>query len=264
MKVFLSADIEGITGVTHLNECNITHPEYSIHQRRMTQEVVAACEAAFTAGATEVWIKDAHASARNILQEKLPRRTRLIRGWSRQPQKMLQELDDSFAAVLMIGYHSAAGHSGNPLSHTISGKLDRMHINEKLASEFLINTFTAARHGVPVVCVSGDQGLIDDVAELNPAIEGVAVMRGIGNSTLSMSYPEALEAISSGVQRGIENRAMCRVSLPPRFEVRLDYHKHMDAYFASQYPGARLEGHKTVCFETTHFEDVTRMLVFVL
>ena len=77
MKVFISADIEGVTGILHWDETARTHADFTEFRDRMTQEVSAACEGAFEAGATEVWIKDAHGSGRNLIADRvlgLPRK----------------------------------------------------------------------------------------------------------------------------------------------------------------------------------------------
>ena len=83
--------------------------DYTEFQERMTREAVAACEGALAAGATELWIKDAHGTGRNIRQEALPTEAVLSRGWSNHPLGMVQELDESFAVVGMVGYHGPAG-----------------------------------------------------------------------------------------------------------------------------------------------------------
>ncbi len=89
MKVYISADIEGITGVTHWAEADRQNPDYSELKEQMTAEVSAACEGALQAGAAEIWVKDAHGSARNLTASKLPRQTFLIRGWSGHPFSMV-------------------------------------------------------------------------------------------------------------------------------------------------------------------------------
>ena len=90
MKIYISADIEGVTGVTHWDETDLTKGEYNQFREQMTAEVVAACEGALEAGATEIWVKDAHDSARNIIAAKLPQAAKLIRGWSGHPFIMVQ------------------------------------------------------------------------------------------------------------------------------------------------------------------------------
>ena len=99
IKVYVSADIEGVTGIAHWDEASRDHPAYREFQERMTTETASACQAAMTAGATEIVVKDAHGSGRNILAEQLPVPVRLIRGWSGHPYSMVQELDATFDAL---------------------------------------------------------------------------------------------------------------------------------------------------------------------
>ena len=169
MKIYISADMEGITGVTHWDEVDHNKPSvYTQFQAKMTQEVVAACEGANDAGAKEIWVKDAHYSGRNILSEELPENVKLIRGWSGHPYSMVQELDESFDALMMVGYHSMAGKGGNPLAHTLSSsKLDSVFINGQQTSEFFLHGNIAAKHGVPLVFVSGDAGLCEEVKDVS-------------------------------------------------------------------------------------------------
>ena len=102
MKIYISADIEGITGVAHWDEATNDKPEFSEFQKQMTAEIKAACEGAFSAGATEIYVKDAHGTARNILASELPQEVKLIRGWSEHPFSMVQELDETFDTAMMI------------------------------------------------------------------------------------------------------------------------------------------------------------------
>ena len=85
MKVYISADMEGITGVTHWDEVDQHKPSYLKFQKQMSLEVAAACKGAKKGGATEIWVKDAHDSGRNILPEYLPGGVKLIGGWSGHP-----------------------------------------------------------------------------------------------------------------------------------------------------------------------------------
>ncbi len=122
MKIYISADIEGIIGITHWDETEKSKSDYERFSKQMTNEVKAACEGAINAGTDEIWVKDAHDTGRNIIAVDLPQTVRLVRGWSEHPYLMVQELDESFDALLMIGYHSFGGSSSNPLSHTLSSR----------------------------------------------------------------------------------------------------------------------------------------------
>ena len=123
MKVFISCDIEGITTTTRWEQTS-TLPE-KLHlsapfQAQMTKEVTAACEGAIKAGATEIYVKDAHGAGINVDPHALPDCVKLIRNWSGHPYGMVEGIDSSFDAVMFVGYHSAAGREGNPMSHTMT------------------------------------------------------------------------------------------------------------------------------------------------
>jgi len=125
MKVYISGDMEGITGVTDWSEVE-AGGDYERFRRRYTAEIAAACEGALQAGATEILVNDAHGSGRNLLAEELPEQVRLISGWSEHPLLMVQELTREFRALLFIGYHSRAGSDGSPLCHTFAPHLQKV------------------------------------------------------------------------------------------------------------------------------------------
>lgn len=178
MKIYISADIEGITDVTHWDETNLEKPDSRAACEQMTAEVAAACEGAVKAGASDILVKDAHWLARNIEHGKLPREARLIRGWGQHPLSMVQGLEKTFDGVAMIGFHSRGGGAGSPISHTMDPAFVHVRINDRFASEFLVFAYATAWLGVPVVFVSGDQALMDEVKSINPDITTVAVKEG--------------------------------------------------------------------------------------
>ncbi|CAB1078832.1 hypothetical protein D1AOALGA4SA_6555 [Olavius algarvensis Delta 1 endosymbiont] len=231
----------------------------------MTAEVSAACKGALQAGATDIWVKDAHASARNLIAARLPRQTRLIRGWSGHPFSMAQELDESFYAMLMVGYHSRAGSGANPLAYTISGNIARLTINGRDASELLIHAYTAAFVNVPLVFLSGDQGICEDASALVPSITTVAVKRGVGDASINIHPQLAVEQIQAQVQIALQDDvSQCRLPLPEQFAVQITYKEHAMAHRASFFPGAVLEQAHTVGFESPDYFEVLRLFAFVL
>lgn len=264
MKVFISADIEGVAGCTHWHETDNAHAaDFAPFAAQMTAEVAAACEAALDAGATEVIVKDAHFTGRNIIPGKLPREARLIRGWTRDPYSMMAGVDESFAAALMIGYHSRAGSNASPLAHTITGKVATVKINERYASEFLINAYTAGWLGVPVVFLSGDAGLCQDATSFLPDLTTVAVYEGTGNATNSIHPALAVDQIRSGVAAALKaDVSRCTVTMPSHFEVEVRYKAHIIARQVSFYPGAHLIEPHTVGFAADDYFEVLRFFMF--
>ncbi len=264
MRVYISADIEGVAGITSPDEANPEHKDVKYFQEQMTREVVAACEGAIAAGAKEILIKDAHWTGRNIDPRALPECARIIRGWSGHPFSMMQELDSSFAAVLYVGYHARAGSAGNPLAHTMSGRVvQEMRINDVPTSEFRLNTFTATMCGVPVSFLSGDESLCDEVRTYNEAIRTVATFKGIGQSTVSIHPTVAVRQVREAAEESLrrDNKKTMR-PLPATFKIDLDYKNARDAYAKAFYPGATLVKDGTVRFEATDWMDMLRMIYF--
>ncbi|WP_409228755.1 M55 family metallopeptidase [Gudongella sp. SC589] len=265
MKLYISADIEGITGVTHWDETSKNKGDYSQFADQMTAEVRAACEGANELDEMEIIIKDAHDSGRNLDHNGLPMNVRLIRGWDEGLFSMVQELDDSFDGVAFIGYHSGAGMDGSPLSHTLTTGILSISINGKPVDEFMLHAYIAAYHKVPVIFLSGDKSLCQEVIKINPFIETVAVKEGRGNSTINIHPERAIELIKAGVKKGlVKEKGDLMIQLPEEFNVEVEYPRHYEARRNSFYPGASLLNSTTVGFTTDDYIEVLRFLHFTV
>ncbi len=264
MKVYISVDIEGVAGITHWDEAEKTHADYPEFREQMTREALAAIEGAQAAGAEEIWVKDAHDSGRNLITSMLPADIRLIRSWAGHPLCMVQELDKSFDAVMMIGYHSAAGSEANSLAHTLSLKPHLIRINGRTASEFYIHALAGSMLGVPTVFVSGDDGLMDEVKATNGAIGRCGVKRGVGQSTVTMTPKAAIAAIRTGAEAALKgDPGKSLIALPESFVLEITYANPVLAYRMSWYPCASHSGDRTIRFEAKEYLDILRMLNFV-
>lgn len=266
MKIFISADMEGIACVSDRTEVDKAAPtEYGPARDQMTAEVAAACEGAFAAGADEIVVKDAHWTGRNLDAHRLSapqgRTLRLIRGWSGHPFSMVQGLDESFDALAFVGYHSAAGRGGNPLAHTISSRLlARVELNGAVASEFLIFSHAAALVGVRVAFLAGDQALCEEAATQVEGIVTVATMEGQGQSITTLTPAESARRIREGLRRAVASGAGRVLPLPKDFHLRLTYTTGAEAYRRSFYPGATLTSDTVVEFEAGDYFEILRFL----
>ncbi|HNR96771.1 MAG TPA: M55 family metallopeptidase [Anaerolineae bacterium] len=263
VKVYISADIEGITGVTHWDETDLQKEESKAAREQMTAEVAAACEGALSAGAQEVWVKDSHDTGRNIIAARLPREVRLVRGWTGHPFSMVQELNESFSAVVMVGYHSRAGAATNPLAHTMSGQVALLTLNGHPASEFTLHSYVAASLGIPVAFLSGDRGLCDEAALLNSHITTVAVKEGIGEATVNLHPEVAAARIKEGVAAALKgDLSLCRLPVPQRFVMQVRYKQASRAHQMGFYPGARQMDEAMVEYAHENYFEVLRFLLF--
>ena len=264
-RVFLSCDIEGTCGVAHWDETERAKPDYGPFARQMSREVAAACEGALRGGAAELFVRDAHDSARNIDPMLLPEAARIMRGWGRDPYAMMSGLDAGFDGVMFTGYHSACGWAGNPLSHTMNTRNISVTVNGETMSELMMNSLTAAMFGVPVLMVTGDRMLCDWFHEKVPAALTVPVSEGVGNGSVSMHPEKAIRLIREAAEKAMAlDRAACLYPLPERFEVTVCYRQHFDARGASWYPGMRQLDDRTVAFSCERWMDALTMFHYCL
>lgn len=264
MKIHISADMEGVTGVSNWDEVTKTHADYDRFRRQMTREVVAACEGALAAGAESILVKDAHATGRNLDGRDLPPQVTLVSGWSGHPLSMVQEIDPSFSAALFVGYHARAGATGNPLAHTMSSsKVAEMRLNDAPVSEYVLHARAAGLFGVPVVFVSGDEALCAEVGMVSPQATTVATMRGSGPSVIAEHPGRAAKAIRAGAEKALRgDLASCLLAPADRYRLEITYKRPFDAYGASFYPGAERTGPATVALESADYLDVLRAIKF--
>lgn len=265
MNVYISFDMEGITGVSHWNQVTSGHHEYPRYRAQLAREVIAACEGALAADAQRIVVKDAHDTGRNLDGSELPPGVELISGWSGHPLKMVQEIDENFAAALFIGYHTPAGLSGNALAHTFSSKkVATMFLNGQLASEYLICAHAAEMFAVPVVFVSGDEVLCAHVAEHAPACKTVSTMRGVGHSVVAQHPATIVEKTRSTVTEALRGDLnACRLDRPEQYKLEIGFHQPIEAYKFSFYPGAERVGEASVSFTTPEFFEVLRAIQFL-
>lgn len=170
MKIYISADMEGITGVIHIDQLIPGKPDYEDSRIMMTRDVNAAIEGAVEAGATEILVNDSHGGMRNILLDRLNPAAKLLSGDNKKLM-MMEGIDDTFDAAIFIGYHVRANSFG-VRAHTISGQaFTSIKINGVEIGETELNAALAGCYGVPLIMVSGDDCLRKQVHDFNPYIE---------------------------------------------------------------------------------------------
>lgn len=266
MRIYISADIEGVAGIANWEEARKASKEYPYFAEQMTREVAAACEGANLSGATEILVKDAHGSGRNIDPSKLPENVSVIRGWSGHPYKMLQGIDGNFDAVAFVGYHSYGGSDANPLAHTInSSVVDHIILNGEYLSEFLLHAYLAVYLGVPVVFLSGDKGICEEANEFNQNIVTVAVSEGKGAASTSIHPNRSVKLIKDGMEKALKGDFnKNKVELPRRFSLEIKYNFHGNAFKNSFYPGAVLKSPKSILYETDDYFEIMRATSFLI
>jgi len=206
MRIYISADLEGVSGVVATDHTSTEGSDYGRARRLMTAEVDAAARAALDAGAEEVVVNDGHGGMRNLLIEELSPEVRLMTG----TPKILGQMEgidcsEGFDGCIFIGYHARAGTHG-VLNHTISGAVvSRVRLNGRELGETGLNAALAGKFSVPLVLVSGDSNVCEQAREIVPEVVTVAVKEAAGRyAALCQSPVRARSLIASGVTEALE------------------------------------------------------------
>ncbi len=191
LKVYISADMEGLTGAVTGEQLGPSGFEYRAFREVMTDEVLAAIEGARAAGATEFLISDSHGNGQNLLLERLPDDVMVVRSWPR-PLMMMEGIDETFDAAVFIGYHAATTNPEGVRAHTMSsGNLARVALNGVAVSETGLNAAIAGHFGVPVVMISGDDAIIEEARAILRDVEGAVVKWAISFHAATTLTPAA-------------------------------------------------------------------------
>jgi len=261
-RVYISADMEGITGLVDREQVTSTGLDFNIARRWMTLEVNAAIEGAFEAGATKVVVNDSHGDMRNLLPDLLDQRAFLISGTSK-PLGMMQGIDSTFDAVMFIGYHAMAGTVDAVLDHTYAGAVVfSIHVNGVEMSEGSLNAMLAGYYGVPVVFISGDRAACEELRRITGEdIPYVAVKQGIGRyAAKNIPMESARIQIRQEVKYALQNIQVQPVEVSKPISIELTYLRTHSADMAALIPGVERTTARSVTIRPDNIIDGFKFL----
>ncbi len=265
LKIYISADMEGIAGVVTGEQLGPQGFEYARFREFMTQEVNAAIEGALAAGATQIVISDSHGNGQNLLIEKLPREALIIRSWPR-PLGMMQGIDETFAGAIFIGYHTGTTNLQGVRAHTLSSaRLTDVRLKGVSVSEAGINAAIAGHFNVPIIMVSGDDAVVKETTALLGNIEGAVVKWASGfHSAKTMTPTAACDLIRDKARRAVSR---LREFKPYKLSAPIDLNVSFKNYRPSEVLSylsivERTDAH-TIRFVGKDIVEVSKFLTFI-
>ena len=247
-KVFISADMEGISGISGSDQLSATGAEYGRSRKMMADDVNAAIRGARAGGATTIVVNDSHGSMRNLRLEELESGARLI-SHSFKRSGMMEGLDDSYDAVIFIGYHAKAGHPSGLFAHTGSGVVRDVRVNGQSLGEGGLNTTVAAWYGVPVVLVTGDDVAVKQVAEVATSARTVAVKRAINPRAVELRpFAEVHREIESAAREGVSSAKKLSPRRAASYKVEVQFQDVAIPEVAENLPGMQRSAPDTIVF----------------
>lgn len=204
LKVYISVDMEGVAGVVTMDQLGPGGFEYERFRKFMTNETLAAVDAANAAGAAETVVSDSHGNGENLLIEQFPQNVRIVRAWPRHGG-MMAGLDSSFDAAIFIGYHASTTNPNGVRAHTFSSAhYARVALNGNAVTEGEFNAAYAGAKGVPVIFASGDDAAVAELKSRLGNIETVETKKALSFHSAETLTPEvACERISAGVKAAL-------------------------------------------------------------
>ncbi|MGC9665930.1 M55 family metallopeptidase [Planosporangium sp. 12N6] len=259
MRILISADMEGATGVTWPADVEPGTEQWQRCRVMFTSDVNAAVAGFFDGGADEVVVNEAHATMRNLLLEDLDERAVLLTGRHKDLTMVEGIQDPAVSGVAFVGYHTGAGSEG-VLAHTyLANSITGVWVDGEPASEGRLNALVAAEYGVPVVLVTGDDRTCLDAGGYAPAARTVAVKDCVSRYAAVCRPP--------GVTRtAIRAAATEAVSLATRhepvdghgYEVEVEFDAAHLAAATALVPGVRRVGVRRVAYRSASAYDLIR------
>ena len=206
MKLFLSTDFEGVSGIVAWEQIIEGNSEYEQGRRLLTNEVNAVISGALEAGAKEFVINDSHHYMRNLHPQELLGKATLITG-KHKPMYMMEGLDSSFDGICFVGYHGSIGAQQAVLSHTYNpGAIWEVRINGDVVGESAINALVATHYNVPIILISGDEATVQEAQNIAPNAEKVIVKQSLGRFAAAHIHPTvACEMLQKGASRAVRH-----------------------------------------------------------
>jgi D-amino peptidase len=223
VKILVSADMEGATGVTWTADVVPGTEQWQRFRRMFTGDVNACIGGLLEGGATDVLVNEAHSSQRNLLLEELDPRARMLTG-RHKPLSMMQGIDSGVDGVVFLGYHAGAGADG-VLAHTyLENSITGVWLDGHPASEGWLNAALAAEYGVPVLLVTGDDQTCTDSISYAPAAQRVAVKECVSRyAAICTPPPRTAKQIEAAAKAGMAHAGRAKPRLRQhRIEVTFD------------------------------------------
>jgi D-amino peptidase len=266
MKIYISADMEGVVGAVTGDQLGPSGFEYSRFREFMTEEVNAAIGAAFEAGATEIVVSDSHGNGENLLIEMLPEQVTVVRSWPR-PLMMMQGIDETFDGAIFLGYHTSTSNMAGVRAHTISSaRLAEVRLNGSPVSEAAINAAIAGHFNVPVIMVSGDDAVVSETRRMLGDVEGAVVKWSYGfHSARTVTPNVANQIIRDHVKKAmarIKGFKPYRLKTPVQLDVR--FKNYRPAEVLSYLPIVERTDSHSVKFMGKDMIEVSKFIEFII
>ena len=165
-KVLMVTDLEGISGISKIEQVMETEDPDYIHSREyLMADVNAAIAGCFDGGAEAVYVWDGHGGGVNFIPGTLDARAEQIDG------KTIMGVIHDCDVLMLVGMHAMSGTAKAFLDHTQSSKtIFDYKYNGIRRGEITQECIFAGYFGIPCVMVTGDRAACEEARQLLPGV----------------------------------------------------------------------------------------------
>ena len=262
MKLFISADFEGVRGIVDRNQCFPGSPDFERARRLWVEEINCIVATALEAGATEVLVNEAHAAMNYLPAELLHPRASWISGYVKQDNQM-EGLDESYTGAILMG-HAMAGTASGVLNHTyVMRDVVEIRLGGQPIGELGLNAYWAAYLGVPVILVVGDEASVQEIRKLNPQVETAVLKYGISQfCARNLPADTAGEILRSSTKRAVERIGeITPLAVPDSLIMEIDFSLSEIAHLCSFVPGVEQLSGRTIRFSARDYRELQHIRI---
>ena len=266
MKIFIALDMEGITGVVHGDQLMAEGRGYVAAQRLLMSDLHATIEGIMRVHPNAcIRVGDGHATMRNVILDELPSNVEVVVGSARPDNKplcQLEGLDESFSMMMQVGYNSKAGTSGGFLAHTYIGSLFKSwSLNRREVGEITMNAALAEGFGVPMVFVSGNSDLDDEIRALEPVPVFVATKSVLGpTAAICVPPSRTKKLIADGVETALRRSWIRSAVIERETTIEIETFRREQAHRGSRLHGVELVGDSRMRVTASNVHDAYRRI----
>ncbi len=224
MNLYILVDLEGISGICSREQIMDNPVRIQEGRLMMTEDINACVDAAKEAGVDKIYVRDCHGTSNTVIYEKLSDKADYyICGYMGEERYIgLEDCD----AVILLGYHAMAGTAGATLEHTFSSmNVQNYWLNEEKVGEARIDALGVGELGKPVIMVSGDDKLCEEVRAFLPDTVTCEVKRGMTwNGAMLLPKQKAHRKIAECTRMAIEKFKeipVCKTQKPYTLRIEL-------------------------------------------
>ena len=241
-------DIEGVSGVVGYDQAEPGKAEYEFGLRMLRADLLACVEGLLAGGAGDITVYDEHYYGRNIDPAWLPASVSFIAGKPPYRGDWAGGLDETFAGLALVGFHSKFGTPGGLLHHSYELDIRDLRLNGISVGEIGMEAAVAGDFGVPLLLMTGDSAGCREAEALVPGVRTVAVKESLGESggkclPLSVSTARIREA-AQAVASGRPDAEPLTVTEPVGLEIDLNDGPYLDAVRTLY--GEQMNGERTI------------------